>query len=165
MVHPCDARALQGARDAEVAGLIAPLWSGSRARILAIAAEAGALIDPDRIVEAPHSHGAAEAAVTLVREGRAQALMKGALHTDELLECVVDRARGLRTERRLSHVFALDVPEHERLLFITDAAISIAPDLATLADIVQNAIDLALGIDAPRIALLSAVETVTVKLP
>jgi len=105
--------------------------------------------------------------VALVHEGRAKALMKGKLHTDELLEAVLDRAHGLRTERRLSHVFALDVPDHERMLFITDAAINIAPDLPALADIVQNALDLAiaLGIEVPRAALLSAVETVTAKLP
>lgn len=167
VVHPCDALSLQGAIQAEAAGLIDPFWVGPRARILATAAEAGVALDPLKIVDAPHSHGAAEAAVALVREGRAHALMKGKLHTDELLEAVLDRAAGLRTERRLSHVFALDVPDHERMLFITDAAINIAPDLATLADIVQNAIDLAiaLGIEMPRVALLSAVETVTAKLP
>ncbi|MBK5926288.1 bifunctional enoyl-CoA hydratase/phosphate acetyltransferase [Rhodobaculum claviforme] len=167
VVHPCDALSLVGALQAEAAGLIDPIWVGPRARVLATAAEAGATLDPARIVDAPHSHGAAEASVALVREGRAQALMKGKLHTDELLECVLDRAHGLRTERRLSHVFALDVPDHDRMVFITDAAINIAPDLATLADIVQNAIDLAraLGIGTPRAALLSAVETVTAKLP
>jgi phosphate acetyltransferase/phosphate butyryltransferase len=117
------------------------------------------LIVPAWIIDAPHSHGSARAAVAMVREGRVLALMKGKLHTDELLEAVLDRSLGLRTERRLSHVFALDVPDHDRLLFITDAAINIAPDLPTLADIVQNAIDLtlALGIDEPRVALLSAV--------
>jgi len=167
VVHPCDALSLVGALQAEGAGLIDPIWVGPRARILATAAEAGVRLDPDRIVDAPHSHGAAEAAVALVRSGRAQALMKGKLHTDELLEAVLDRTLGLRTERRLSHVFALDVPDHARTLFITDAAINIAPDLTTLTDIVQNAIDLALalGIETPRVALLSAVETVTAKLP
>lgn len=167
VVHPCDALSLVGALQAEAAGLIEPFWVGPRARILATAAEAGVTLDPLRIIDAPHSHGAAAAAVALVREGRAHALMKGKLHTDELLLAVLDRTLGLRTERRLSHVFALDVPDHERMLFITDAAINIAPDLTTLADIVQNAIDLAraLGIDVPRVALLSAVETVTAKLP
>ncbi len=167
VVHPCDALSLLGALQAEAAGLIDPFWVGPRARILATAAESGVTLDPQKIVDAPHSHGAAAAAVALVRDGRAHALMKGKLHTDELLEAVLDRTLGLRTERRLSHVFALDVPDHERLLFITDAAINIAPDLPTLADIVQNAIDLAiaLGIETPRAALLSAVETVTAKLP
>lgn len=167
IVHPCDSLSLLGALQAEAAGLISPLWVGPRAKILATASDAGVMLDADRIVDAPHSHAAAEAAVALVHENRAHALMKGKLHTDELLEAVLDRAHGLRTERRLSHVFALDVPDHERMLFITDAAINISPDLTTLADIVQNAIDLAiaLGIETPRAALLSAVETVTAKLP
>jgi phosphate acetyltransferase len=167
VVHPCDALSLLGAIQAEAAGLITPYWVGPRARILAAATEMGVTLDPEKIIDTPHSHGSALAAVALVREGRAHALMKGKLHTDELLEAVLERAHGLRTERRLSHVFALDVPDHERMLFITDAAINIAPDLTTLADIVQNAIDLALalGIETPRVALLSAVETVTAKLP
>ncbi|MGI3209870.1 bifunctional enoyl-CoA hydratase/phosphate acetyltransferase [Roseovarius tibetensis] len=167
VVHPCDSLSLLGALQAEQAGLIEPFWVGPRAKIEATASDAGVTVDADRIIDAPHSHAAAEAAVALVREGRASALMKGKLHTDELLEAVLDRAKGLRTERRLSHVFALDVPDHERLLFITDAAINIAPDLPTLADIVQNALDLAiaLGIETPRAAILSAVETVTSKLP
>ena len=167
VVHPCDSLSLLGAIQAEQAGLIEPFWVGPRAKIEATAADAGVTLDPARIIDAAHSHAAAEAAVALVREGRAEALMKGKLHTDELLEAVLDRDAGLRTERRLSHVFALDVPDHERLLFITDAAINIAPDLPTLADIVQNALDLAiaLGIETPRAAILSAVETVTSKLP
>jgi len=167
VVHPCDAVSLLGALQAEEAGLIEPFWVGPRARILTTATKVGVSLDPERIIDAPHSHGSAQAAVALVREGRAHALMKGKLHTDELLEAVLDRTLGLRTERRLSHVFALDVPDHDRMLFITDAAINIAPDLTALADIVQNAIDLALalGIETPRVALLSAVETVTAKLP
>lgn len=167
VVHPCDSLSLLGALQAEAAGLIEPFWVGPRDKIMATAEKGSVSLDPERIIDAPHSHGAAEAAVALVREGRAQALMKGKLHTDELLEAVLDRTLGLRTERRLSHVFALDVPEQNRLLFITDAAINIAPDLSTLADIVQNALDLALalGIGTPRAALLSAVETVTGKLP
>ncbi len=167
VVHPCDQLSLLGALQAEAAGLIAPFWVGPRDKILATAEKAAFRLDPDRIIDAPHSHGAAEAAVVLVREGRAEALMKGKLHTDELLDAVLDRNLGLRTERRLSHVFALDVPEQDRLLFITDAAINIAPDLSTLADIVQNALGLAiaLGIEMPRAALLSAVETVTGKMP
>lgn len=167
VVHPCDSLSLLGALQAQAAGLIVPLWVGPRDKILATAAEAGVTLDAGAMIDAPHSHGAAEASVALVREGRAEALMKGKLHTDELLEAVVHHTLGLRTERRLSHVFALDVPEQDRLLFITDAAINIAPDLSTLADIVQNALDLALalGIETPRAALLSAVETVTGKLP
>ncbi len=167
VVHPCDSLSLLGALQAEAAGLIDPFWVGPQKKILATAAEMGVSLDPNKIVDAPHSHGAAEAAVALVRDGRAFALMKGKLHTDELLKAVLDRSLGLRTERRLSHVFALDVPDYKRMLFITDAAINIAPDLATLTDIVQNAIDLALalGIKVPRVALLSAVETVTARLP
>ena len=167
VVHPCDQLSLLGALQAEAAGLIEPFWVGPRDKIMASAEQAAVNLDPARIIEAPHSHGAAEAAVALVRDGRAGALMKGKLHTDELLDAVLDRKLGLRTERRLSHVFALDVPEQDRLLFITDAAINIAPDLSTLADIVQNALDLALalGIEMPRAALLSAVETVTGKMP
>ena len=167
VVHPCDELSLMGAVQARDAGLIAPLWVGPPDKIRATAEAAGVTLDAEDIVDAAHSHAAAEAAVALVREGRAAALMKGKLHTDELLEAVLDRTVGLRTERRLSHVFALDVPEQDRLLFITDAAINIAPDLSALADIVQNALDLALalGIEMPRAALLSAVETVTGKLP
>jgi phosphotransacetylase len=124
-------------------------------------------LDGIEIVEAPHSHAAAERAIELVREGKAEVLMKGKLHTDELMAPAVDPDRGLRTERRMSHVFALDVPSYSKLLFITDAAINIFPDLETKRDIVQNAIDLAqaLGIALPKVALLSAVETVYPKIP
>ncbi|WP_444667699.1 bifunctional enoyl-CoA hydratase/phosphate acetyltransferase [Cereibacter changlensis] len=167
VVHPCDDLSLIGALQAEAAGIIAPLYVGPRAKILATARAANVTLDESRIVDAPHSHAAAELAVALVREGRAAALMKGKLHTDELLSAVLSRETGLRTERRLSHVFALDVPDVDRMLFITDAAINIAPDLETMRDIVQNAIDLvlALGLAEPRVALLSAVETVTGKIP
>ncbi|MFQ6752857.1 bifunctional enoyl-CoA hydratase/phosphate acetyltransferase [Cereibacter sphaeroides] len=167
IVHPCDDLSLLGAIQAEGAGLITPWWVGPKARILATAAAANVTLDESRIVDTPHSHASAEMAVDLVRDGRAGALMKGKLHTDELLSAVLRRDTGLRTERRLSHVFALDVPDVDRILFITDAAINIAPDLETMKDIVQNAIDLvmALGIDCPRTALLSAVETVTGKIP
>ncbi|MCE6952311.1 bifunctional enoyl-CoA hydratase/phosphate acetyltransferase [Cereibacter sphaeroides] len=167
IVHPCDDLSLLGAVQAEAAGIITALWVGPRDKILATAAAANVVLDESRIVDAPHSHAAAEIAVDLVREGRAAALMKGKLHTDELLSAVLCRAKGLRTERRLSHVFALDVPDVDRLLFITDAAINIAPDLETMKDIVQNAIDLvmALGVECPRTALLSAVETLTAKIP
>ena len=167
VVHPCDDLSLTGALEAAAAGLILPVWVGPRDKILATAAAAGVTLDPADIVDAPHSHAAADVAVAEVRAGRCAALMKGKLHTDELLAAVVDRDTGLRTERRLSHVFALDVPDHPRLLFITDGAINIAPDLETLRDIVQNALDLviALGVPVPRLALLSAVETVTGKIP
>jgi len=167
VVHPCDALSLEGALQARAETIIAPILVGPRRRIEAAAAEAGLSLEGLEIVDVAHSHAAAEASVRLVREGRAAALMKGALHTDELLSAVLDRAAGLRTERRLSHVFALDVPGYPRTLYITDAAINIAPDLETLRDIVQNAIDLAraAGTEAPRVALLSAVETVTEKLP
>ncbi len=167
VVHPCDAASLTGALQAAEAGLIAPLLVGPRARIEAVAQEAGLALDGAQIIDAPHSHASAEAAVGAVRAGRAGALMKGKLHTDELLSAVLSRSAGLRTERRLSHVFTLDVPGHQRLLHITDAAINIAPDLPTLADIVQNALDLvrALGVETPRAALLSAVETVSDRLP
>ncbi len=167
VVHPCDDLSLMGALDARDAGIILPLLVGPRARIEAVAAGINASLDGVQIIDAPHSHAAAEAAVALVRAGRAGALMKGKLHTDELLGAVLDRNLGLRTERRLSHVYVLDVADQPGLLFITDGAINIAPDLSALRDIVQNAIDLcrAVGVDLPRVALLSAVETVTGALP
>lgn len=167
VVHPCDLPSLSGALQAAELGLIAPVLVGPRAKILAVAEAANLSVDPTCIVDAEHSHAAAELAVEEVRAGRAGALMKGKLHTDELLSAVLSRKGGLRTERRLSHVFTLDVPGHPRLLHITDAAINIAPDLPALADIVQNALDLvrALGVDCPRAALLSAVETVSDRLP
>jgi len=167
VVHPCDDLSLLGALEARDAGIIVPLLVGPRPRIEALAAKLHVSLDGVEIIDAPHSHAAAEAAVALVRAGRAGALMKGKLHTDELLAAVLDRTLGLRTERRLSHIYVLDVPDRARLLFITDGAINIAPDLAALRDIVQNAIDLcrALGLDLPRVALLSAVETVTGSLP
>ncbi len=167
VVHPCDALSLRGALEAAVRGMILPVLVGPRAKIEAAAREAGAALDGIEIVDAPHSHAAAERAVALVREGRAEVLMKGKLHTDELMAPVVDRETGLRTERRMSHVFALDVPQYPKLLFITDAAINIFPDLETKRDIVQNAIELAqsLGIARPKVALLSAVETVYPNIP
>ncbi|MFV0515523.1 MAG: bifunctional enoyl-CoA hydratase/phosphate acetyltransferase [Jhaorihella sp.] len=167
VVHPCDERSLRGALKACELGLMVPILIGPRTRIEAAAEGGGMDISGLEIVDTPHSHAAARAAVDLAREGRAEALMKGALHTDEVMAEAVDRATGLRTERRMSHVFALDVPSHTKPLFVTDAAINIAPDLATKADIVQNAIDLAhaLGQDRPRVAILSAVETVYPKVP
>jgi phosphate acetyltransferase len=167
VVHPCDDLSLGGAIAARDEGMIVPVLVGPRSKIEASADAAGLDLKGIEIVDAPHSHAAAEVAVALVHEGRAGALMKGKLHTDELLSAALDRAAGLRTERRLSHVFALDVPGQNRTLFVTDAAINISPDLDALADIVQNAIDLAIaiGVETPLVALLSAVETVTGKLP
>ena len=167
VVHPCDAASLTAALDAATQGMIVPVLVGPAARIMAAAKAAGRSLDGIEIVDAPHSHAAAAAAVALVRAGKVAALMKGALHTDELMEAVVDGALGLRTERRMSHVYALDVPTYPKPLLITDAAINIAPDLTTKRDIVQNAIDLALalGITLPKVAILSAVETVNPRMP
>lgn len=162
VVHPCDVLSLQGTLEAARAGLITPILVGPRARIGRAAESAGLDVEGCPIEDAPHSHAAAARAVALVRSGTAVALMKGALHTDELMAEVVDRERGLRTERRVSHVFALDVPSYPKLLLLTDGALNIAPDLEEKLDIVQNAIDLAhaVGIATPRVAILSAVETV-----
>ncbi|MEM8645398.1 MAG: bifunctional enoyl-CoA hydratase/phosphate acetyltransferase [Pseudomonadota bacterium] len=166
VAHPCDTTSLIGALEAQVKGLIEPILVGPKAKIAAAAEEAGRNLQGVELVEASHSHAAAEKCVELVREGRAEALMKGKLHTDELMDAVVDSARGLRTERRMSHVFALDVPNYHKALFITDAAINIYPDLDDKLDIVQNAIDLvsALGVETPKVAVLSAVETVYPKI-
>ncbi len=166
IVHPCDEAALGAAVEAAKAGLITPILVGPEARIRAVAKEAGLDISNFRLVPAPHSHAAAAAAVELVRHGEAAMLMKGSLHTDELMHEVVAESSGLRTERRISHVYLMDVPRYPRPLLLTDAAINIAPDLETKRDIVQNAIDLAhvMGITKPRVAILSAVETVTPKL-
>jgi phosphate acetyltransferase len=167
VVHPCDVLSLSGALAAFDKGIIVPILVGPRGRIEAVAAEIGRDLAGIEIIDAPHSHAAAEQAVALAHAGRARMLMKGKLHTDELLKPVVSKDGGLRTERRMSHVFVLDVPSYPKLLMVTDAAINIFPDLATKRDIVQNAIDLAhaLGIAAPKVALLSAVETVTPKIP
>ncbi|AAV93445.1 bifunctional enoyl-CoA hydratase/phosphate acetyltransferase [Ruegeria pomeroyi] len=167
IVHPCDALSLTGALEAASQGLIVPILVAPRVKLEAVAEEAGLVLDGVEIVDVPHSHAAAERAVALVRCGKAEALMKGKLHTDELMDPVVDRDTGLRSERRMSHIFALDVPHYPKPLFVTDAAINIFPDLDTKRDIVQNAIDLAqaLGIDRPKVAILSAVETVYPKIP
>lgn len=167
VVHPCDALSLEGALEAGLKGMIVPILVGPRAKIEATAAEMNRDLSSIEIVDVPHSHAAAEQAVALARAGKVHMLMKGKLHTDELLRPVVNKESGLRTERRMSHVFALDVPNYLKPLLISDAAINIFPDLATKRDIVQNAIDLAhaLGIDLPKVALLSAVETVTSKIP
>lgn len=167
VVHPCDAASLEGALEARDKALITPVLIGPAPRIRTAASEAGLDLSGIEVVDAPHSHAAAEMAVSLVRAGKAEALMKGALHTDEVMSAVVDKATGLRTERRMSHVFVLDVPSYPKPLMITDAAINIFPDLLTKADILQNAIDLAqaLGVAAPKVAILSAVETITPKIP
>jgi phosphotransacetylase/acyl dehydratase len=166
VVHPCDRDSLQGAVDAAAHDLIVPVLVGPEAKIRAVAATEGIDITPFRIVPVEHSHEAAATAVALAREGEVHALMKGSLHTDELMEAVVPSVKGLRTARRITHVFVMDVPTYPRLLLVTDCAININPDLDTKADICRNAIDLAhvLGIDEPRVAILSAVETVTAKL-
>jgi phosphate acetyltransferase len=166
VVHPCDAASLEGAYAAREAGLIVPVLVGPRPKIEAAARAAGLALDGIAIVDAPHSHAAAERAVSLARAGQVAALMKGALHTDEILAAAIPRETGLRTERRMSHVYALDVPSYPKPLFLTDAAVNIAPSLEQKRDIVQNAIDLAraLGIAQPKVAILSAVETVSTKL-
>ncbi|MCR8723797.1 bifunctional enoyl-CoA hydratase/phosphate acetyltransferase [Frigidibacter sp. ROC022] len=167
VVHPCDDLSVSGALDAAHQGMIVPVLVGPRAKIEAAAREAGRSLDGIEIVDTPHSHAAAAAAVALVRAGKVAALMKGSLHTDELMEAAVDETLGLRTERRMSHVYVLDVPTYAKPLLITDAAINIYPDLAIKRDIVQNAIELALalGIEQPKAAILSAVETVNPKIP
>lgn len=167
VVHPVDAASLAGAMEAAGHGLIAPILVGPAARIRAAAAQAGLDLAGATIEDVPHSHAAAERAVALVREGRAGALLKGALHTDELMAAVVSREAGLRTERRISHCFVLDVPRYHKPLVVTDAAINIEPDLETKADIARNAIDLcrALGIARPKLAVLAAVEVVTPRQP
>ncbi len=166
VVHPCDAVSIAAALEALDKGLIIPILVGPEARIRNAAAQAERSLDGIEIVDAPHSHAAAAQAVALARSGTVQALMKGALHTDELMAAATNADTGLRTERRMSHVFAFDVPHYAKPLFITDAAINIYPDLATKRDIVQNAIELvhALAIEAPKVAILSAVETVTPKI-
>ena len=166
VAHPCDATSLRGAVEAAAEGLIRPVLVGPAARIRALAGEEGLDIGGIEIVDAPHSHAAAAQAVALIRESKGELLMKGSLHTDELMHEVASSATGLRTERRISHVFVMDVPGHEETLFITDAAINIFPDLDAKRDIVQNAIDLwrGIGLGEPKVAILSAVETVNAKL-
>jgi phosphate acetyltransferase/phosphate butyryltransferase len=163
VVHPVDDLSLAGALAARDAGLIEPVLVGPAARIRVAAASAGLDLSGIELVATPHSHAAAAAAVSLARGGEVAALMKGALHTDELMRAALDSAGGLRTGRRVSHVFVCDTSLSPRLLLITDAAVNIYPTLADKRDIVQNAIDLAhaLGVARPNVALLSAVEVVT----
>jgi len=167
VVHPCDKSSLEGAVDAARLGLIAPILVGPRSRIEAAARQYTIDIAGLPIVDAPFSQASAEQAVAIVREGKAEALMKGSLHTDELMGAVVKRDTGLRTARRVSHCFVMDVPTYPEPLIITDAAVNIAPTLEEKIDIVQNAIDLAhaLGAAEVRVAILSAMETVNPKVP
>ncbi|MGN6284975.1 MAG: bifunctional enoyl-CoA hydratase/phosphate acetyltransferase [Afipia sp.] len=166
VVHPCDDLSLAGAMEAQKAGLIVPILVGPVAKIRKTAEQTGRNIGGIELVDAPHSHAAAARAVALARDGQVEALMKGALHTNEVMEAVVRRDTGLRTERRISHIFVLDVPNYPKPLFVTDAAVNIYPDLDDKRDIVQNAIDLAhaIGIARPKVAILSAVETVYPKI-
>jgi phosphate acetyltransferase len=167
VAHPCDETSLRGALEAAEAGLISPILVGPKNKIEGVAQTLSLNLADAEIVDAPHSHAAAEKAVELVRTGKAELLMKGSLHTDELLAEVVKRETGIRTGRRISHVFVMDVPGHSHTLFITDAAVNIAPDLDAKRDIIQNAIDLfaGLGLGVPKVAILSAVETVTTSIP
>jgi phosphate acetyltransferase len=167
VVHPCDETSLQGALDAAKAGMIIPILVGPKDKISDVARSFGIDISGIDIIDVPHSHAAAEKAVELVRTGKAELLMKGSLHSDEILGAVTKRETGLRTGRRISHVFVMDVPTHPETLFITDAAVNIAPDLMAKRDIIQNAIDLyaGLGLGTPKVAILSAVETINPDIP
>ena len=167
VAHPCDRFSIEAALEAAQTGLIVPVLVGPRARIEQAALDAGLDIGKLKLVDTPHSHASAARAVELIREGKAEALMKGSLHTDELMGAVVDSVSGLRTARRLSHCFVMEVPGRDEPLIITDAAVNIIPTLADKADIVQNAIDLAHVLQFPevRVAILAAVETVSAKMP
>ena len=167
VVHPCEATALSGALEAGKKGLIAPILVGPASKIAETAKAANIDLGGTRIEDVAHSHAAASRAVELVRKGEAELLMKGSLHTDELMAAIVARDTGLRTARRISHAFVMDVPTYHKVLIVTDGAINIAPSLEDKADICQNAIDLAvsLGLERPKVAILAAVETVTSKMP
>jgi phosphotransacetylase len=166
VAHPCEQTALTGALEAGEKGLIAPILVGPAKKIAEVAAQAGVSLGRTPVIDVPHSMAAAAKAVELVRKGEAEVLMKGSLHTDELLSAVVARETGLRTGRRISHVFIMDVPTYHKVLIVTDAAINIAPVLEDKVDIVQNAIDLclSLGLELPKVAVLAAVETVNSKM-
>ena len=166
VVHPCEAGSLQGALEAGQAGLIVPVLIGPEARIREVAGQIGVDLSGIELVSAPYSHAAAEIAVEMAVQGRVEALMKGSLHTDELMHAALSN-REFRTKRRMSHIFRFDVPLYEKPLLITDAALNIRPTLADKVDIVQNAIELAqiLGVMTPRVAILSAVETVNPAIP
>jgi phosphate acetyltransferase len=168
VVHPCDETSLRGAIDSAAAGIIRPLLVGPEAKIREVASNHGLDIAGFEIVDTPHSEAAAAKGVELIQEARGEMLMKGSLHTDELMRAVTAKTTGLRTNRRISHVFVMDVPAYAETIFVTDAAINIFPDLEGKVDIIQNAIDLytQVGIGTlPRVAILSAVETVTSKIP
>lgn len=167
IAHPCDPPSLGAALEAARLDLIRPTLVGPEARIRAVARQAGLELGSIAIIDTPHSHTSADKAVEIVRAGRVEALMKGSLHTDELMAAVVARETGLRTERRVSHCFVMDVPNHPEPLILTDAAVNIAPTLEEKRDIVQNAIDLAQALRFPeaRVAILSATESVTSKVP
>jgi phosphate acetyltransferase len=167
VVHPCDGTSLRGAVEAAEAGIIVPILVGPKAKVAAAARQHGIDVSRFEIVDVPHSDDAAARAVQLIHEAKGELLMKGSLHTDELMHAVTASATGLRTARRISHVFIMDVPTYPEPLFITDAAINIFPDLDAKRDIIQNAIDLftQIGLGTPRVAILSAVETVTPKIP
>jgi phosphate acetyltransferase len=167
VAHPCDETSLRGAVEAAQIGIIVPILVGPAAKISAVAEKHGIEVGRYEIVDAPHSEAAAAKAVALIHEGKGELLMKGSLHTDELMREVASSKTGLRTARRISHVFIMDVPTYAETLFITDAAINIFPDLDAKRDIIQNAIDLftQVGFGTPRVAILSAVETVTPKIP
>jgi phosphate acetyltransferase len=167
VAHPCDENSLRGAVEAAEMGLLQPILVGPRAKIEAVAAQFKLDISKFELIDVEHSVAAAEAAVQLAREGRAELLMKGSLHTDELMAAVVKSGTGLRTGRRVSHCFIMDVPSLDRALIITDAAINIFPTMEDKMHIIQNAIDLAhsLGIALPKVALLSAMETINAKVP
>jgi phosphate acetyltransferase len=167
VAHPCEASALSGAVEAAKLGLILPILVGPHDKITATAKSAGIELNGFEIVDAPNSQAAAQKAVELVREARAELLMKGSLHTDELMTAIVARDGGLRTGRRISHVFVMDVPTYHKVFLVTDGAINISPTLEDKVDICQNAIDIvhSLGIKKPKVAILAAVETVTSKMP
>ena len=166
VAHPCDEASLRGVCEAAAAGIIKPVLVGPTNKIKVTAAQFKFDISRFEIFDASHSEASAARAVELIHEAKGELLMKGSLHTDELMRSVTAKAAGLRTDRRISHVFAIDVPGHAETLFITDAAINIFPDLDCKRDIVQNAIDLyaGIGLGVPRVAILSAVETVTSKI-
>jgi phosphate acetyltransferase len=167
VAYPCDETSLKGALEGAEAQLIKPILVGPNDKIRSVAQSFSLDLGGLEVVDVPHSQAAAEKAVELIRTGKAELLMKGSLHTDELLAEVVKRETGIRTGRRISHVFVMDVPGHPQTLFITDAAVNIAPDLMAKRDIIQNAIDLyaGLGFGTPNVAILSAVETVTTSIP
>jgi len=166
VVHPCEATALSGAVEAAQKSLITPILVGPKDEIARTAKSAGLSLANLEIVDVSDSHASARRAVELVREGRAEVLMKGSLHTDELMSAIVSREGGLRTGRRISHAFVMDVPTYHKVLIVTDGAINIAPTLEDKVDICQNAIDLAisLGCEKPKVAILAAVETVNSKM-